>query len=92
MSFSKCKDCGQSMYIIGKPVELCAECKWSTESDEWDAEDRRRCPYCAHVEGTDEEWELHEEGCYEMNCEECGKDYTVSVTVSRTLTSPELEA
>jgi hypothetical protein len=74
---------------------LCGSCQ-AMDLDEGEVSHERllRCPHCKHQmklpDPTDYS-QLWEEGRHEIDCDECGKEFSVEVRVSYYFTSPKLE-
>lgn len=55
----------------------------SGETTSTDCEDEVICPWCGEaIEGDCETGEFYEEGTHVMECPECGKEFTLSTSVS----------
>lgn len=79
----------------GGGKQLCYECKeLDDENGEVTHGSRVRCPHCSYVMDVAESelFELYEDGDHDINCDDCGKEFTVVTSVSHSFESPELSA
>lgn len=92
MSLKTCTEC--PTFILDEELgDRCWPCqRMEKYADDTMHDHKIRCPKCGHIEDTDNfdkfEGALYEDGEQDVWCGECDHEYTVSVMVTYTYTSP----
>lgn len=93
---SRCESPLIAPLFVPKPEpapRLCYSCRDLDEDlGEVDSDDFIRCPHCREQSRVHdgENYSMFEDGEHEVSCDSCGKDFTVSTSVSYSFSSPAI--